>query len=104
MLYARMPEPIKALEELRASAEKTVYVGDSDVDFQKAKNAGLVCVGVTWGFRDRNVLVEEGADCIIESPEELLDILEKMPVHNGMLNAINSKTNNQNNMLTNSYN
>ncbi len=63
------------LKELNASPEETLYVGDSEVDVQTAKNAGLFCVGVTWGFREKNVLEREGADVIIDRPEELLAIV-----------------------------
>ncbi|MGI6085319.1 MAG: HAD family hydrolase [Acetivibrionales bacterium] len=75
---SRKPAPdtvIKALEELGSSPERTVYVGDSEVDVKTAKNSGLKCVGVTWGFRDREVLVKEGADYMIDEPEELLSIV-----------------------------
>jgi phosphoglycolate phosphatase len=52
-----------------------VYIGDSEVDVRTAKNAGVTCIGVTWGFRDRAVLEREGADYIIDRPEELLKII-----------------------------
>jgi phosphoglycolate phosphatase len=64
-----------ALKELGTSSENTVYVGDSEVDAKTAKNSGLIFVGVTWGFRDREVLKNEKADYIIDKPEELLNIL-----------------------------
>lgn len=75
----RKPSPdtvFKALEELGSTADKAVYVGDSEVDVQTAKNAEIMCVGVTWGFRSREVLEREGADYIIDKPWELLKILE----------------------------
>jgi phosphoglycolate phosphatase len=75
---AKKPAPdtvFKALEELGSTAEKSVYVGDSEVDVKTAKNSGLVCVGVTWGFRDREVLEQKGADYIIDMPQELLNIV-----------------------------
>lgn len=65
----------KALEELGSTADKAVYVGDSEVDVKTAKNSGMVCVGVTWGFRDKDVLKQEGADYIIDRPQELLKII-----------------------------
>jgi len=77
---SRKPAPdtvFKALRELGSSASKTIYVGDSEVDVQTAKNSGIVCVGVTWGFRDREVLEMEGANYIIDKPEELLRIINK---------------------------
>lgn len=75
---SRKPAPdtvLKALEQLGSAPEKAVYVGDSEVDVKTAKNAGLVCVGVTWGFRDREVLEREGADYIIDKPDELLKVI-----------------------------
>lgn len=65
----------KALSELGAKAEEAIYVGDSDVDVYTAKNAGLFCVGVTWGFRDRELLQEKGANHIIDSPDALIEFL-----------------------------
>lgn len=76
---AKKPAPdtaLKALAELDVTPEHAVYVGDSDVDVTTAKNAGLPCIGVTWGFRDRAVLQKAGADYIIDKPEELLAIIE----------------------------
>ncbi|MCE5321702.1 HAD-IA family hydrolase [bacterium] len=67
---------IKAMAELGATPEHTIYVGDSEVDVATAKNAGLPCVGVTWGFRDREVLQSLGTDYIINTPQELLAIIE----------------------------
>ena len=75
----RKPAPdtvFKALEELGSTADKAVYVGDSEVDVQTAKNSGIMCVGVTWGFRGREVLEREGADYIIDRPGELLKIID----------------------------
>lgn len=68
----------KAMEELRCTKEQTVYVGDSDVDVATAHNSGLKCIGVTWGFRDAQVLGEAGADWIIQEPGELPDILGRI--------------------------
>ena len=65
----------RALEELGASREKALYIGDSDVDVQTAKNAGLTSVGVTWGFRERALLEKEGAQYIIDTPAQMLDII-----------------------------
>jgi phosphoglycolate phosphatase len=76
----RKPAPdsvFKALEHLGSAVESAVYVGDSEVDVQTARNAGMPCIGVTWGFRDREVLESAGADFIINVPGELMRILEK---------------------------
>lgn len=72
---AKKPAPdgvLKAMEILDAKKEFTIYVGDSDVDVQTAKNANLPCIGVTWGFRDRENLF--GADFIIDMPCDIIDI------------------------------
>ena len=66
---------LKAMKILGAKPENTLYVGDSDVDIQTAKNSNLKSVGVTWGFRDRELLEEEGADFIINTPCELLELI-----------------------------
>ena len=49
-----------------------VYVGDSDVDIQTAANAGIPCISVLWGFRDRDFLIQHGAKTFISAPSELL--------------------------------
>lgn len=66
---------LKAMKILGAKPENTIYVGDSDVDIQTAKNSNLKSVGVTWGFRDRELLEKEGADFIINTPCELLELI-----------------------------
>lgn len=67
----------EAIRILGSHKESVIFVGDSDVDVETAHNAGLPCVGVTWGFRDRNTLKDAGADYIIEKPMELLTLLEE---------------------------
>ena len=52
---------------------RTVYICDSDVDADTAANAGVDFVGVEWGFRPREVLVEHGAKVTVKSAEELLE-------------------------------
>ncbi len=65
-----------AMEELAATKESTVYVGDSEVDYQTAVNSGLLCISVLWGFRDRELLEHYGADCFANTPEEVVRMLE----------------------------
>ena len=75
---ARKPAPdtvLKAMRELGVEACDCIYVGDSDVDIQTAKNSGMPCVSVTWGFRDREFLIENGAQILIDRPDELLKYL-----------------------------
>lgn len=63
----------KAMKELGAEKDSTVYVGDSEVDVQTAQNANIPCIGVTWGFRGRAYL--DGADYIIDDPCEIINIV-----------------------------
>lgn len=76
---AKKPAPdsvFKALEELGSTVENAIFVGDSEVDLKTAKNAGLKCISVTWGFCDREVLIQKEADFIIDNPKEVLKIIE----------------------------
>jgi phosphoglycolate phosphatase len=61
-----------ALRSLGVGKDEAVYVGDSDVDIETAANAGLPCVSVLWGFRDRDFLIQHGAKTFISAPSELL--------------------------------
>ena len=62
---------IEALRELGVDNEGAVYIGDSDVDIMTAKNSGMPCVSVLWGFRDKEFLLEHGATTLISKPEEM---------------------------------
>ena len=71
----RKPAPdtvFAALKALGVGKEDAVYVGDSDVDIQTARNAGIPCISVLWGFRDRDFLLQNGAETFISTPSELL--------------------------------
>lgn len=61
----------EALRQLEASPDTAVYIGDSDVDIMTAKNSGMPCVSVLWGFRDKEFLLEHGATTLISKPEEM---------------------------------
>ncbi len=74
----RKPAPdsiFTAIKELGSDLSSTILVGDSETDVQTAKNAGIPCIGVTWGFRCREVLRSEGADYLIDTPKELLTLI-----------------------------
>ena len=76
---AKKPAPdsvITALKELHSTKDRAVYVGDSDVDIMTARNSGLPCISVTWGFRDEELQRSMGTDYIIHKPEELLEVLD----------------------------
>ena len=69
------PAPDGALllaEQLGVKPEECLYIGDTWVDMQTGKNAGMETVGVLWGFRDREELENAGACHVIAAPEELL--------------------------------
>lgn len=63
---------LEAMRQLGVGKEGTVYIGDSDVDIDTARNVGVPCISVLWGFRDREFLIEHGATHLISKPEELL--------------------------------
>ncbi len=65
----------KAMEELHAQPAQCVYVGDSDVDIMTAKNAGIPCISVSWGFRSRQFLQEHGADVIADTVADFRNML-----------------------------
>lgn len=67
-----------AMNHLNVSINETVYVGDSEVDVATAKNSGLPCISVLWGFRNRNQLLEAGATRFIEHPSQLLNELRTL--------------------------
>ncbi len=86
----RKPSPVnvfKAMDEFGIGGEKgkkehnsfaeytIIYIGDSEVDVQTAKNAGLRCIGVTWGFRDEEELKAAGAEYIAHDVNEVLGII-----------------------------
>jgi phosphoglycolate phosphatase len=74
----RKPAPdsiYEAVKELGSELSQTILVGDSETDARTAKNAGIPFIGVTWGFRCREVLREEGAAYLIDTPKELLTLL-----------------------------
>lgn len=64
-----------ALAQLGQARHKAVYIGDSEVDLKTAANADLDCISVTWGFRDQELLIENGAVQFANSTEELLTLL-----------------------------
>ena len=73
----RKPHPIGAIEianSFNISCENIFFVGDSDVDMKTAKNANMKAVGVEWGFRGPKELIENGADYIVKTPKDILEL------------------------------
>lgn len=66
-----------ALKDLGVTADEAVYIGDSEVDLKTAENSGLKCIAVTWGFRDKDFLLERGAKNVIDNPTELLPLVTR---------------------------
>ena len=73
----------EALKELGVTAEGrakgrakgAVYIGDSDVDIETARNCGMPCISVTWGLRDEEFLIANGATTLVHTPENLLGVI-----------------------------
>lgn len=75
---AQKPQPDgvwRAMELLGATKQNSIYIGDSEVDCLTAKNSEIPIIGVTWGFRGRKTLEENNADYIVDSPEEIINVL-----------------------------
>ena len=75
----RKPAPdtlLTAMAQLGAERSSTVYVGDSEVDIATARAAGLPCISVLWGFRDRDVLEQAGAQQFAADAGELARLLD----------------------------
>ena len=74
----KKPAPDTVFEALRQLAVSqqpiAVYVGDSDVDLATARNSGLPCISVLWGFRDRDFLLAHGATTFVEHPMDILKL------------------------------
>ena len=66
---------LEAMAVLGVGPEETVYVGDSDVDIETAKNAGMPCISVAWGFRSEAFLRAHGAERVLLRCDELTELL-----------------------------
>ena len=75
---ARKPAPdmlVYAADRLKVELSACLYVGDTEVDLQTAKNTGIDCICITWGFRTREVLMQAGAVSIAENANELIRLI-----------------------------
>lgn len=76
----RKPAPdmvLQAVNELGADLRETVYVGDSDVDIETARQCGIPCISVLWGFRDRDFLESCGATHFAVTPQDVVTFVQK---------------------------
>lgn len=69
--------PLLIAEKFQVKPEECMYIGDTSTDMKTGKSAGMYTIGVLWGFRDKQELDENGADVIIEKPEELLALCKE---------------------------
>lgn len=70
------PDTVReAIRQLEVETSDCVYIGDSDVDVMTAKNSGMDCISVLWGFRDEDFLSEKGATKTVRTPSELTTLL-----------------------------
>ena len=75
----RKPAPDMVFKAMRAiGVDACVYVGDSDVDVLTAKNAGMPCLSVLWGFRDRECIAAAGGTYFCQDPKQLLAALDSI--------------------------
>lgn len=65
---------LEAMRQLGVGKEGSIYIGDSDVDIDTAKNVGIPCISVLWGFSDKDFLISHGATHLIKTPKELLEL------------------------------
>ena len=66
----------QVLKNFNISNEEAIYIGDSEVDIMTAKNSNMDCISVTWGFKDKEFLLANDAKIIVNSPDEIISILE----------------------------
>ncbi len=74
------PDPtltLMAMEELGVEPKECIFIGDSGMDVATGVNSGAVPVGVLWGFRKAEELLQNGARYLIDAPEKLLDIIKE---------------------------
>ena len=78
--FPRKPNPASAIEtakRLGVPPTECLYVGDSGIDMQTARAAGMWAVGALWGFREQEELLKDGAQLLISKPIEVLDFLDR---------------------------
>lgn len=75
----RKPDPTVLLNVINdLGCDGAIYIGDSEVDVQVAKNAGIPSVIMTWGFRDRQIIIENGAEILANDASELMNALSRL--------------------------
>lgn len=80
-IIKKKPAPdgvLEAIKKTGCTQENCVYVGDSEVDIETANNAGMPCISVDWGYKDKDFLLANGAKNIVSTPQELLELIKKL--------------------------
>ena len=70
--------PLQLAAQMGVQPSECAYIGDSDVDVKTARMAGMVHIGVSWGYRSSDFLLENVADTVVDTPQMLLETIEKM--------------------------
>ena len=76
---SKKPSPdsvFKVLKHFGMTSDDAIYVGDSEVDIQTALNSNLPCISVTWGFKDRDFLRHNGAEIIVDAPDDIVKYVD----------------------------
>ncbi|HEX2959076.1 MAG TPA: HAD family hydrolase, partial [Chitinispirillaceae bacterium] len=77
-LSTKKPHPdgaIRIADNAGFKAGECVYIGDSEVDIETARNAGMGCISVAWGFRTQKELIDAGAMCCVKHPDEIKQLI-----------------------------
>ncbi|MGB5919618.1 HAD family hydrolase [Arcobacter sp.] len=77
----KKPDPTMAIEiatKLNTKVENVIFIGDTATDMKTAKSAGMIAVGVEWGFRSVEELLENGADFIVKTPQDIIELLNNL--------------------------
>ena len=67
----------EAIKLLKVQPEEIYFIGDSEVDLQTAKNAGVKCLSALWGFRSKEILLANGGKYFLSTPKEIFEFLKK---------------------------
>ena len=67
----------KACKLLDSDLSRTIYIGDADTDINTAKNGGMPCISVLWGYRDKEFLLKNGGYLFAEEAKDITNIIEK---------------------------
>ncbi|MFP4266913.1 MAG: HAD family hydrolase [Spirochaetaceae bacterium] len=81
--FPAKPDPAGALfimEQMGVRPEEVIYVGDSDVDMETAVRGGMYPVGVLWGYRSREEILDGGAKMLVSEPKEILSLFSERVV------------------------